>query len=198
MSWPQGEHGTAARSIVVVDDDELSRYVVARRLLRWGFEPVVFERAEAVLAYLRDAEAWALVSDLEMPEIDGLALARSVRQMHPAMPIVLLTANRDPDLEARARAAGVSQVVGKQAGVDRELRTVLERLITVHGLAKHPDFELAHALRTPLTALKSAIDLLAHGELQESQRKFAGIAQRNVDQMIVLVERLLERSATRP
>jgi signal transduction histidine kinase len=92
----------------------------------------------------------------------------------------------------------VSQVVGKQAGVDRELRGALERLIAVHELAKHPDFELAHALRTPLTALKSAVDLLARGELPESQQKFAGIAQRNVDQMIVLVERLLERSATRP
>lgn len=198
MSWSVGAHGSDARSVIVVDDDELSRYVVARRLLRWGFEPVVFEKPDAVLAHLRDTEAWALVSDLEMPELDGLALARQVRVLRPALPIILLTANRDPDLEARAWAAGVSQVVGKQAGVDRELRAALERLIAVHELAKHPDFELAHALRTPLTALKSAIDLLSHGELPESQQKFAGIAQRNVDQMIVLVERLLARSATRP
>lgn len=198
MSWAHGEHGDGSRTIVVVDDDELSRYVVARRLLRWGFEPVVFERPDAVLAYLREVEAWALVSDLEMPELDGLALARTVRLLRPAMPIVLLTANQDPDLEAKARAAGVSQVLGKQAGVDRELRAALERLITGPETAKHTDFELAHALRTPLTALKSAIDLLSRGELPESQQRFAGIAQRNVDQMIVLVERLLEPGATRP
>jgi CheY-like chemotaxis protein len=198
MSWAHGEHGDAAGTIVVVDDDELSRYVVARRLLRWGFEPVVFERADAVLAYLREVEPWALISDLEMPELDGLALARSVRQLRPAMPIILLTANQDRDLEAKARDAGVNRILGKQAGVDRELRAALEGLLGGQKTPTHSDFELAHALRTPLTALKSAIDLLSDEELPESQQRFAGIAQRNVDQMIVLVERLLAPGATRP
>jgi signal transduction histidine kinase len=60
------------------------------------------------------------------------------------------------------------------------------------------EIQLAHSLRTPLTALKGAIDILCSGqlgELPESQRRFAGIAQRNVDRMISLVEHLLEESA---
>jgi CheY-like chemotaxis protein len=182
--------------ILVVDDDELSRYVVARRLTRWGLEPLVFARAEAVLAYLQAGTAQALVTDFEMPELDGLALARAARGLHPALPVLLLTATRDPELEERARAAGVRAVVVKQAGVDRELRAVLQDLLD--GGAAPADFELAHSLRTPLTALKSAIDILCSGELGEAQRRFAAIAQRNVDQMIVLVERLLEKSAASP
>jgi signal transduction histidine kinase len=63
------------------------------------------------------------------------------------------------------------------------------------GAASDP--ELAHRLRTPLTALKSAIDILCSAELPESQRRFAGIARRNVDQMILLVEELLAGAPVR-
>ncbi|HZM15179.1 MAG TPA: response regulator [Candidatus Krumholzibacteria bacterium] len=187
-------HGNAP-TVLVVDDDELSRHVVACRLTRWGFAPVVFSRAEAVLQHLRQHDACALVSDLEMPEQDGLSLARAVRQLRPGLPILLLTARREPGLVERAREAGVSAVVAKQAGADRELRAALLRVL---GPAGGTDFELAHSLRTPLTALKSAIDILCNTELPEAQGRFARLAQRNVDQMIVLVERLLETASARP
>ncbi len=192
------ERGSRPQRILVVDDDELSRYVVARRLVRWGFEPLVFARAEAVREYLHAGEAHALVTDFEMPERDGLSLARAVRHLRPGLPILLLTAKRDPQLEELARAAGVCAVVVKQAGVDRELRAVLQRALDGAFPATTGDFELAHSLRTPLTALKSAIDILCSGELGDSQRRFAAIAQRNVDQMIVLVEQLLETPAASP
>lgn len=182
--------------IVVVDDDELSRYVVARRLQRWGFEPVAFARPSEALRFLRDGSARALISDVYMPQADGLSLARAVRLCHPELPVLLMTADPSPELVERARAAGVLAVIAKQAGSDRELRTALERLL---GLAHSApvDLELAHALRTPLTALKSAIEILCNGDLPESERRFVGIARRNVDQMIVVVERLLQGPAPR-
>ena len=49
-----------------------------------------------------------------------------------------------------------------------------------------------------LTALKSAVDILSRGELTDAQRRFAAIAQRNADQMVLLVERLLERTMAKP
>ena len=184
--------------VLVVDDDELSRYVVARRLVRWGFEPLVFERPEAVLRYLQEGEAQALVTDLEMPGHDGLSLARAVRLLRPALPILLLTAKRDPELEPLAREAGVRDVVVKQAGVDGDLRAALQRALDDGSGRAWGDFAVAHSLRTQLTVLKSAIDILSNGELGDTQRRFARIAQRNVDLMIVLVERLLEESTASP
>jgi len=187
-----------ARCVLVVDDDELSRHVVARRLTRWGFAPLVFADPEAVLRYLHTHSACALVSDLEMPGRDGLALARAVRTLRPELPILLLTARRDADLVENAKACGIAAVVSKQAGADQELRRALLHALAAAQAAGPQDFELAHSLRTPLTALKGAIDILCNTELPDSQRRFAGIAQRNVDQMIVLVERLLEHSTARP
>lgn len=60
------------------------------------------------------------------------------------------------------------------------------------------DVELAHALRTPLTALKSAIDILCCGSLPDAEKRLAALAQRNADQMILVIERLLERTAAKP
>jgi CheY-like chemotaxis protein len=196
MGLHPGEDQGRERRIIVVDDDELSRYVVARRLQRWGFEPMVFASPTDALHCLRDEGISALISDVYMPEADGLSLARAVRLRRPDLPVLLMTADPAPELVERARAEGVRAVIAKQAGSDRELRSALERALDDAG-APNVDLELAHSLRTPLTALKSAIDILDKSDLRHSDRRFVGIAQRNVDQMIVLVERLLDRSSTR-
>ena len=59
------------------------------------------------------------------------------------------------------------------------------------------DLHLAHSLRTPLTALKSAIDLLCLGELPEDGKRFATMAQRNAERMIELIEKLLVESSVK-
>jgi CheY-like chemotaxis protein len=183
--------------ILVVDDDELSRFVVARRLHRWGYEPVVLASAEEALAFLRRFPARALVSDVHMPGLGGMALVRAALGLQPDLPIFLMTANPAAELWQQAAAAGARDVLAKQAGSGEALRAGLARALAP-AEAGPEDVQLAHSLRTPLTALKGAIDLLCSGqlgELPESQRRFAGIAQRNVDRMITLVEDLLEASA---
>ncbi len=184
--------------ILVVDDDALTRHVVARRLRQWGYEALAFEQAGEVLRFLETATPRALVTDMHMPETDGLALARAVHSAQPHLPIVLMTGDADPSLRQRAHAQGIGEVVLKSTDRHEALRAALGRALTpTPSIQPVGDVELAHSLRTPLTALKSAIDLLCRGELPESQRRFAGIAQRNVDQMILVVERLLERAAVR-
>ncbi len=116
-----------------------------------------------------------------------------------------MTGNPDPNLHRRAREHGIGEVVIKKAGPQDELRAAVRRA-WLAGSGSQPsappgtpgDADLAHSLRTPLTALKSAIDILCRAELPAAQGRFAAIAQRNVDQMIVLIERLLERTPTRP
>ena len=184
--------------VLVVDDDELSRHVVARRLLRWGYEPVSCANAEGALAELGRGTVTALVSDLDMPGMDGLALARAALARHPDLPVFLLTACPTPETWAQARVAGARDLLVKRAGRAEGLRQALRSASDPEDASGGEDLLLAHALRTPLTALKGAIDLLCSGQLDDlpdSQRRFAGIAQRNADRMISLIEELLEASA---
>lgn len=181
---------------VVVDDDELSRHVLVRRLLRWGYDPIAFPAADAALAYLRSGEpVCAVVADVDMPDVDGLELARAVRTVRADLPVFLVTPSPSPELCAQALAAGARDVLPKQAGSGETLRWALAAALAPGGA---DDVGLAHALRTPLTALKGALDILANGHvgaLPETQQRFVGIAQRNADRMIALVERLLASSA---
>lgn len=184
--------------VLVVDDDDLSRHVVARRLLRWGYQPVPCANAEGAIAELGRGMVTALVSDLHMPGMDGLALVRAALALRPELPVFLLTACPTPALWAQARAAGARDLLVKRAGRAEGLRRALGAALAPEDSSGGEDVQLAHALRTPLTALKGAIDILCSGQLgdlPESQRRFAAIAQRNADRMISLIEELLEASA---
>jgi CheY-like chemotaxis protein len=185
--------------VLVVDDDALSRLVLARRLYRWGYEPVQLGDAATALAHLESETADALIADVEMPGIDGLSLARQALARCPSLPVFLVTACPRPETWTSATAAGVRDVLPKQAGGAESLRQALAAALHPE-LAGREDLALAHSLRTPLAALKGALDILCSGragDLPESQRRFAGIARRNADRMISLVEELLE-SAARP
>ncbi len=59
------------------------------------------------------------------------------------------------------------------------------------------DLLVAHSLRTPLTAIKSALELLCQSDLPTESQRFASMAQRNTDRLIELVERLLTGSSAR-
>lgn len=202
--------------VVVVDDEELARTVVARRLRQWGFEALTFAEPRHALGFLARGTANAVITDLDMPETDGLAFARALRRLHPHLPVVLMTGCVDPDLHLNARAHGVDALVIKRADFHDELHEALQRALaeracvatsqspaeaTADGDAATAtslgDVELAHALRTPLTALKSAIDILCRGSLPEAEKHLAEIAQRNADQMILVIERLLEHTTAK-
>lgn len=184
--------------VLVVDHDELSRHVMVRRIVRWGYDPVAYKRSEEALLHLQKRPARALVADLHLPEMDGLALARAALVLQPQLPVLLLAPNPTPAQWQSAADAGARDLLMKQAGAAEAVRAALASALERDAAAEN--IALAHSLRTPLTALKGALDILCNGhvgELPEAQRRFAGIAQRNADKMIALVEELLE-SAARP
>ena len=192
-----------ALPVVVVDADELSRHVMMRRLLRWGYDPVAFARAGEALTHLQRYPARALVCDLHTSadsasgDAAGLEFVRGARAAQPDLPVFVVTAQPTAERWAQAAHAGARDLLAKQTGSAEALRRALQ-LALADDLDDRDDLRLAHSLRTPLTALKSAIDILCSGqagELPESQRRFAAIAQRNADKMIALVEELLETAA---
>ena len=89
----------AGKRVAVVDDTPLNLRILDKQLRRWGMEPALFERAAEALVWLADHPVDVVVSDMHMPEMDGLSFARLLRERTPATPIVLLTSGTMPSGE---------------------------------------------------------------------------------------------------
>ena len=117
---------------VLVVDDERSIREGADLLLRdagHASEPVA--DARAALERLGDGSWDAVVTDLYMPGMDGLALTREVKRRCPAVEVVLMTAWDGHETLVRAREAGVSECLTKPFGFC-ELEQCLRRLCPRH------------------------------------------------------------------
>ena len=113
-----GERGGGVRGarLLVIEDSDFFRNLLVPALSAEGYEVTACDGAACALR-LRDAGEMfdAVVSDIEMPEMDGLALVRRLREggAWAALPVIALSARaRDAEMAA-GRAAGFTDYVGK-------------------------------------------------------------------------------------
>ena len=86
----------AGKRAAVVDDTLVNLRILDRQLRRWGMSPMLFERGADALDWLAQHPVDVVVTDMHMPEMDGQALAATLRRRLPALPIVLLTSGLLP------------------------------------------------------------------------------------------------------
>jgi len=93
--------------LLVVDDDPDLLRLLTLRLTASGYRVVAAEHAEAALAQLAISPPALVITDVRLPGMDGLALFDELRNRHPTLPVILLTAHGTiPDaVDATARGA---------------------------------------------------------------------------------------------
>jgi CheY-like chemotaxis protein len=110
--------------VLVVEDDPALLRMYARGLEAVGYVVQgACDGAEA-LRLVTTAPFDTVVSDLRMPRMSGLDLALEVRRRIPELPILLMTAQLDPQAYAQARAAGVVRYLLKPVGLEQLARAV--------------------------------------------------------------------------
>jgi len=82
-----------AAEILLVDDDPDLLKLIGLRLSSAGYTVRTAESGEAALAALAVARPAVVISDLRMPGIDGMALFQEIHRVHPALPVIILTAH---------------------------------------------------------------------------------------------------------
>jgi PAS domain S-box-containing protein len=129
----------AGERILLVDDEPVIARVVSEQLRRLGYVvTAVNDPEEALELVAEDPEDFdLLLTDLQMPRMDGVELAARVAQIRPQLPIVLSTGNRWSVPSSTARAAGIREIVDKPFRIEElafALRTVLEGAKTPPGV----------------------------------------------------------------
>ncbi|MGA9090820.1 MAG: response regulator [Bradyrhizobium sp.] len=105
---------SSAKSTVYVVDDDADVLGSLRFLLETdGFNVRTFRNAEALLNTVRSTGVDCFVIDYKMPDMNGIELARRLRNRDIAAPVVLITGYPDENISARAEAAGVRHVLLK-------------------------------------------------------------------------------------
>ena len=114
---------TRAETVVLVaDDSKVVRVKLGRLLERQGFQVMLAEDGLAALQQMQLRVPHVLLTDAEMPGLDGLALTREVRSLpHMAHVMVLMISSADASLGEAARAAGVTALLGKPYAEDQLL-----------------------------------------------------------------------------
>lgn len=78
--------------VLVVDDDQMQRESLAALLIADGIAVTLCERASDALTALRArSQVDLVISDVLMPEMDGLEFSARARELRPGMPVVLVT-----------------------------------------------------------------------------------------------------------
>lgn len=122
---------TRVHTVLVADDQELVRAGVESLLQRLpGFRCIgAVEDGLRCLQALAAREPDVLLLDLQMPGVDGLAVTETVRERHPRVRVVILTARADAALARRALVLGAAGFVSKDFVLDElafALRSVID------------------------------------------------------------------------
>jgi FixJ family two-component response regulator len=117
------------RRVVIVEDDLGTQKALDRVLRASGFETEVFDSAEAFLASIPRVRPLCLVLDVHLGGMSGLELQRLLRAGGSTLPIVIMTAFDEPQLQEEARRDGCTAYLPKESDA-KELLDILEALTT--------------------------------------------------------------------
>ncbi len=97
-------------TVLAVDDSRTMRDMIRMSLVPAGFQVHLAEDGVHGVEVLRDIAPDAIITDINMPRMDGFSFIDAVRQQdtHRATPILVLTTESAPELKQRARSAGAT------------------------------------------------------------------------------------------
>lgn len=184
-SPPEGTNPPAATEPPVIHlvDDDVSHLRSLSRLLRAsGFEVRIHDSAADFLANLPAAEHGCVITDLMMPDMDGIALQQALHDAGNPLPVIFLTGHGDVPITVRAMKNGAEDFLTKNAPKEDLLAAVrrsLERCRVARDEAVRCEI-----LRRPFESLtvreREVLHHVLRGRLNKQIAADLGIHERTV------------------
>ncbi len=157
-------------TVLIVDDSAVDRRLAAGCLREAELELHFAQDGRDALEQIREAPPDLVVTDLVMPEIDGLALVETIRTEHCNIPVVLMTAHGNEEIAVAALQKGAASYVPKKNLV-RDLEETIRTVISVSTVERSEarvldslvNVELTFELDNSVSALRP---LISHMQTQ--------------------------------
>ena len=119
--------------VLLVDDDASLLKLLAIRIESKGYQVTTCESGLAALQILKSHVFDAVITDLRMDEMDGMALHRQLQSRYPALPVIMMTAHGSIPDAVEATKQGIFAFITKPVDKD-ELFDSLANAINIHGV----------------------------------------------------------------
>jgi len=123
--------------ILIVDDEQGMRELLEIMLVREGYSVVAAADATIALQFCRDEIFDLIITDLKMPNIDGLSFIREAKKISPGAMIILITAYASAETALAAMQEGVYDYIEKDLAID-DLKRIISNALNTKG-AKQED-----------------------------------------------------------
>jgi two-component system response regulator FixJ len=148
------------RLVYIVDDDEAVRDSLALLLESAGHDVAAFETAIQALESCRDRRPHCIITDVRMPEMDGLEFQTQLAAEKLGVPVIVMTGHADVPLAVRAMKAGAADFIEKPFTDDQILASIAAALSVPGG---EPDPELAAQVESLTPRERDVLELLVVG-----------------------------------
>lgn len=105
-------------SVLFVEDEPIIRQISERFLLRCADSVYVAENGAVGLELFTEHRPDLVITDIRMPEMDGLEMSRRIKEAREGASIAAITAHTEPEILEAAHAAGIERVFHKPVNFD--------------------------------------------------------------------------------
>lgn len=174
-------------TVFIVDDDVSFLRSISRFLKASGFQVAIHNSAAEFLTMLKPGTAGCVVSDLEMPGMDGMALQEQLQKAGSPLPILFLTGQGDIPITVQAMRRGAEDFLTKQAPKEAVIAAVKRALA---------NNEQERAERARLQALRDRFALLTERELEVLRHVIQGKLNKQIAGDLGIHERTVKLHRT--
>jgi len=115
-------------TILVVDDEELMRYLVVSYLSKLGHSCLTAVDGMDALDKIKENRIDAVITDIKLPNMDGMTLTREISRKYPELPIMIMTAFNEEYSEGTTISVGAREFLKKPFTLD-EFAVRLNKMI---------------------------------------------------------------------
>ncbi|MDA8427886.1 MAG: response regulator [Geobacteraceae bacterium] len=115
------------KRILVVDDEENARIALSKILSREGYDVASAGNGYEALNYLRGKDVELIITDINMPEMNGMTFLRELNRSHPSCSVIMITAYGEVESYIEAMNLGAFEYINKPVKLD-ELNKIIHKI----------------------------------------------------------------------
>jgi DNA-binding NtrC family response regulator len=120
----------AVKRILIVDDEENARVALSKILTHEGYDVSSAGNGLEALNFLQHRDVELIITDINMPEMNGLTFLRELGRRHPRSNVIMITAYGEVESYLEAMDLGAFEYINKPVKYD-DLRKVINKILKV-------------------------------------------------------------------